>query len=160
MIQHTLYTYPVTPTSGRCLNVCNFSARSLASSLWSTVQEYTTMLDLELLSGRLRDRHLSAHEEARVALVQRDQKEMTLEQWQDFTDFFSAETQEEIVKHKRQIQAGITSHASQCIASSACLCRINGLQGWRSMVSRSLHQQCHPSMAFAAQAVSVVQFGI
>ena len=79
------------------------------------------MLNLEVLSGRVRERHLSPLEEANAALIQRDLKEMTTEQWQDFTDFFSAETQEEIVKHQRQIQAGITKHATQCITSSACL---------------------------------------
>ena len=79
------------------------------------------MLNLEVLSGRVRERRLSPLEEAKAALIQRDLKELTTEQWQDFTDFFSAETQEALVKHQRQIQAGILKHASQCITSSACL---------------------------------------
>ena len=64
------------------------------------------MLNLDVLSQRLRDRQLSPAQEAKAARTQRELKEMTTEQWQDFTDFFSPETQEQIVQQQHQIQAG------------------------------------------------------
>lgn len=80
------------------------------------------MLNLEVLSQRLRDRQLSPAEEAKAARIQRDLKEMTTEQWQTFTDFFSPETQEQIVKQQHQIQAGRTrlrgSSCHPCVAFS------------------------------------------
>ncbi len=82
-------------------------------------------LNLEVLSQRLRDRQLSPAKEAKAARIQRDLKEMTTEQWQAFTDFFSPETQEQIVEQQHQIQAGRSrlrgsSHYSRVTWGSTC----------------------------------------
>ena len=71
------------------------------------MQEEFVMLNLEVLSQRLCDRQF-------VRLLRRLKqpeysgilRKWTTEQWQTFTDSFSPETQEQIVKQQHQIQAG------------------------------------------------------
>lgn len=81
------------------------------------MQEEAVMLNLEVLSQELRDMQLSPAEEARAVLNEGTAFEMTTEEWQSFTDFFSPETQENIARSQAGMSRG-RGNAISCTSSA------------------------------------------